>query len=99
MRKNGNDASAITTLVISRETVNFIKKQFKIDLDNPKTAKGVIDAYNLLAIYIIDESVEIAKILYRGNNMYEQQAFSYLEKEENDKSYKKVINLIGQMNR
>ena len=99
MRRNGNDASAITTLVINKETANLMKKQFKIDIEQPRVAKALLDQYNLLAIYIVDESVEIVKTLYRGNQMYDQQAFSYLEREENDKSYKKVINLIGQMNR
>ena len=39
------------------------------------------------------------KFLYAGNSAWEQQAFSFLEKESNDNSYKKVINLIGKMNR
>ena len=99
MRKMGNDASAITTLVINKETANLIKKQYKIDLEQPRAAKAIIEAYNLLGLFIVDESTESVKVLYRGNSMFEQQAFSYLEKEANDKSYKKVINLMGQMNR
>ena len=99
MRKLGNDASAITTLVINKETANLLKKQFKYDIEQPRNAKAIIEAYNLLGIFIVDESTESVKVLYRGNSMFEQQAFSYLEKEANDKSYKKVINLMGQMNR
>lgn len=99
MRKSGNDTSAITTLVINKETANLMKKQYRIDIEKASVAKAMLDAYNLLAIFIVDESVEVVKTLYRGNQMFDQQAFSYLEREENDKSYKKVINLIGQMNR
>jgi hypothetical protein len=58
-----------------------------------------LDVYNLLGLFIVDESLEVVKVLYRGNVMFEQQAFNYLEKESNDKSYKKVINLLGQANR
>ena len=99
IRRKGNDASAITTLVISRETANLLKKQYNFDIDNERNANKVIEDYNLLGIFIVDESVEVVKSLYRGNRMYEQDAFSFLERESNDKSYKKVINLMGQMNR
>ena len=99
LRKAGNDASAITVLVINKETANLLKKQHKYDIEKPGNAKFIMDVYNLLGIFIVDESIEAVKVIYRGNSMYEQHAFSYLEKEANDKSYKKVINLMGQMNR
>ena len=99
IRRKGNDASAITTLVISKETANLLKKQYNCDIEKERNANKVIEDYNLLGLFIVDESVEVVKSLYRGNTMFEQNAFSYLEKESNDKSYKKVVNLIGQMNR
>lgn len=97
-RRAGNDASAITTLVINQETVNILKKESDFDLEQIKNAKSILDAYNLLGIIICDQSIEVAKVLYAGNDNWEQQAYSYLEKESNDSSYKKVINLIGKMN-
>ena len=100
LRKNkSNDASAITTLVVNKETANLLKKEYKINIEQPKTAKELLDVYNLLGLFIVDESLEVVKVLYRGNVMFEQQAFNYLEKESNDKSYKKAINLLGQANR
>lgn len=98
-RKSGNDASAITTLVINQETVNILKKNYNFDVEKISNAKMLLDAYNLLGIIIADESIEVVKFLYAGNSAWEQQAFSFLEKESNDNSYKKVINLIGKMNR
>ena len=59
----------------------------------------VMEVYNLLGIIIVDESTEIVEFLYRGNERFEQQAFSFLEKEDRDKSYKKIINLMGQTGR
>ena len=97
-KRTGNDASAITTLVINQETVNILKKESDFDLEKIKNARNILDAYNLLGIIICDESIEVAKVLYAGNDNWEQQAYSYLEKESNDNSYKKVINLIGKMN-
>lgn len=96
--KAGNDASAITGLVISQETVNVIKKNYDFDLENIKNAISIMDAYNLLSLIIADESREVVKFLYAGNDAFEMQAYSFLEREDNDKSYKKVINLISQSN-
>lgn len=96
--KSGNDASAITSLVINQETVNMLKKQYGFDIEQVKNARMIMDAYNLLALFIADESIEVCKSLYAGNDQFEQQAYSFLERESNDNSYKKVINLIGKMN-
>lgn len=98
LKKNRNDASAITTLVINQETVNVLKKQFNFDLEKISNTRMILDAYNLLGIIIADESIEVAKFFYAGNDSYEQQAYSYLEKESNDNSYKKIINLLSKSN-
>ena len=95
--KNYNDASAITVLVVSQETVNSMKKYYKFDLEKISNTKMIMDAYNLMGIIIADDSIEVIKTFYAGNELYEEKAYSYLEK-ETDSSYKKVINLIGSMN-
>lgn len=99
LKRSGNDASAITVLVINQETVNVLKKQYDFDIEKVRNAKMLLDSFNLLGIIIVDESIEAVKFLYRGNDRFEQQAFSYLEKEDRDKSYKKIINLMGQTGR
>ena len=96
--RKGNDASSITTLVINQETVNILKKEYDFDIEKVNNARMIIETYNLLGLIIADESIEVAKFLYAGNSEFETQAYSYLEKETNDNSYKKVINLIGKMN-
>lgn len=98
LKKKGNDASSITTLVINQETVNVMKNEFDFNLETIKNARMIMDAYNFLGIIIADESIEVVKVLYAGNDSWEQQAYSYLEKESNDNSYRKVINLMGKMN-
>ena len=97
MIRKGNDATSITTLVINQETANILKKEYDFDIEKVSNARMIIDNYNLLGIIIADESIEVAKFLYAGNSEYETQAYSFLEKETNDNSYKKVINLIGKM--
>lgn len=93
---NSNDASCITTLVISQDTVNYITNQYKINLDSPKDAANVMKQYNLLAIVIADEANEVAKFLYDGNNSYEMVAYSSLSKDKADqKDVNKAINYLN----
>ena len=99
LKRKGNDASAITTLVINQETVNIMKKEYNFDIENIRNARMIFDAYNLLGIIIADESIEVVKFLYVGNDSWEQLAYSYLEKETNDNSYKKIINLLSKSGR
>lgn len=94
-----NDASAITTLVISQQVVNILRKEYDVNLVNPKVASTIMDAYNLLSIVIVDESTEVARFLYDGDDFYEDISFNSLERESGDGSYKKVINLLSKMNR
>ena len=96
IRKEGtNDASAITVLVISQETVNALNKYYHIDLSKVKAANELMTTYNLMGIIIADDSLEVAKFLYAGNDNWDQQAYSFLEKEGKDKSYKQVVNLLN----
>ena len=94
-----NDAGAITTLVVSSEEVDYMKKEYDIDLTNVKTAQKVMDAYNFMGVVIVDENFEVARFLFDGGNYYEDISFAMLEREGNDSSYKKVINLISKINR
>jgi hypothetical protein len=98
LKKAGNDASAITVLVLSQETVNYMKNVHKFDLEKMNNTKAICDAYNLMGIIIADESIEVVKTYYVGNNNYERTAYSFLEKQNSDRDYKKMINLIGKTN-
>ena len=100
LRGSGNDASAITTLVINQETVNMLKKDYNYDIEDPKVARYIMSEYNLLGLIICDESIETAKMLYHGNEGFELNPYSFLNRENNDsKAYKEVINLVNQTRR
>ena len=98
LKKLGNDASAITVLVLSQETVNYMKSVHKFDIEKINNTKMVCDAYNLMGIIIADESIEVIKSFYVGNNGYEQIAYSMLERENKNGDYKKIVNLLGKTN-
>ena len=98
--KMSNDASAITTLLVSQDLVEYIKKNDNIDLENPKTANALMVSYNFMGIAICDESLEIGKFIYdSGDDVYETLSFNSLEREASDGAYKKVINLMTKMQR
>lgn len=95
-----NDASAISTVVISQEEVEYLKKEDGIDVENPRVIRPIMEAYNLMGFCIIDESMEVAKFIYdSGDDIYENVSFSHLERETSDGGYKKVINLMTQLKR
>lgn len=95
-----NDASPITTLVISQTEVEHLKKFNNMDLEKSVIAVSILDAYNLMGIVIVDEGLEIAKFLYDdGDNIFESLTFDALKKEDKDGSYAKVVNLLTKMGR
>ena len=94
LARDKNDASAITTLIISQETANYIKATVGFEVDSVKGALQVMEAYNLLCIVIADETNEVAKFLYDGNTNFEALSFTVLAKEAMDKQYKKIVNVL-----
>lgn len=95
-----NDASAITTLVLTQDEVEYLKKIDSMNIEDPKVARSIMEAYNFMSIVIIDESMEVAKFIYdTGDDVYENLAFSSLERESNDSSTKKIVNLMTKMSR
>lgn len=95
-----NDASAISTLLVSQNVVEYLKKNDNIDLEDVKIANQLMESYNFMCISICDEQLETAKFIYdTGDDIYETLSFSHLEREASDSAYKKVINLMTKMQR
>ena len=99
MKNKPNDAGAITTLVISSEEADYLSKELEINLLDVKQAQKIMEAYNFMGIVIVDENFEVARFLFDGAAYFEDIAFSSLEREDKDSSYKKVVNLISKINR
>lgn len=96
----GNDAAAISTLVVSKDDVELLKKNYDLDVEKPYIIKPIMDSYSLMCFVIVDESTEVVKFLFdSGDNSFETLTFSHLEREAADNSYKKVINLMTKMTR
>ena len=94
-----NDASPITSLVLSQEEVEYLKKYSSLDMEKSYVTRKILENYNLMDIVIADESLEIAKFLFDdGDGVFETLSFDSLEKEAKDSSYKKVVNLMSRLN-
>ena len=93
-----NDASAISTLVISQEEVEYMKKQYNVNVENPRVMRGIMESYNLMGAVIVDELNEVCDFLFdTGNDVYEKVAFRSLERESADNDFRKMITLMTKM--
>ena len=95
-----NDATAITTLVLSQNEVEYLLKNENMDMMNPYTARSIMESFNLMGISVVDESIEVARFIFdTGDDDYEALTFSALERESSDSTYKRVVNLMTKMSR
>jgi len=95
-----NDASPITSLILSQDEVEYLKKYNSLDMEKSYVTRKILENYNLMDIVIADESLEVAKFLFDdGDGVFETLSFDSLEKEAKDSSYKKVVNLMSRINR
>lgn len=91
-----NDFSAITTVVISQADADDLFKEENIDITDPKVAVRFMQSYNLLGFIIVDDATESVKMLFDdGDNYFEELSYMMLDRETDDKNYKKLINLIA----
>ena len=91
-----NDAAAISTLVITKDESEYLKKEYNLDLSRPGSVYPIMNAYNIMCFVIVDEPLERIDFLYDdGTNQYETLSFMHLEREDNGGQYKKIINLLA----
>lgn len=94
IKRDSNDATSITTLVISQDTANFMKSESNFDVSIPKNAKMIMDRYNFLCLVIADETNEVAKFMYDGNSDFESISYLVLAREAKDKELRKATDLL-----
>ena len=93
-----NDATAITTVAITQNEVESMKKEYNTDIMKVPVLKPIMDAYNLMGFVTIDSEIEAMKFFYDdGSNNFDTLSFSSLERDAKDNGYKKIINLMTKM--
>ena len=92
-----NDATAITTLCITQDEVEFLKKTSYFNVEDMRVIRPIMNAYNLMGFVIADESLEVCKFLFDDDErQYEVLTFDMLEREQRDNT-KKILNLMAKM--
>lgn len=100
LRNDTASVAAITTLVVSQEEVEYMRKYNNVDLERVSTVLNLFTALNLMCVVIVDESLEVAKFIYDEQDpMWETISFNHLEREAADNAYKRVVNLMTKVSR
>jgi hypothetical protein len=99
LKKKGNDATCITSVVLSRESVNYMKMAYKFDIEDFANARMIMDSFNILALFIADEATQTVQVMYDGYAEFETLAYVSLDRELSDRNYRKAINMINQIGR
>lgn len=93
-----NDASAISTLTITQEEVEYMKKVYNLDIEKPAIIRPIMESLNFMCVVIVDETTEVAKFIFdTGNDIYEHLSFRNLERESSSNDYKKIVSLMSKM--
>lgn len=95
--KRQNDFSAITTVLISQADADELFREENFDISSPGNALHFMDSYNLMAFGIVDDALEVFKIMFDdGSKSFEEISYTMLERETKEgETYKKLINLIA----
>lgn len=90
-----NAATAITTLVLSMEEVEFLNKEADIDLLDAREARKILNDFNFISIMIVDENLEtIRTILDTGNDEWESNTFKAFDRDE-EMDYKQMVKMLA----
>ena len=84
-----------------KKYIEYLKKNNGIDMENAKTARAIMESYNLMGFCIADETLETAKFIFdSGDDVFETYPFSYLKREASEKDmYKNIVNLMTKVSR
>ena len=97
---NAGSVAAITSLIVSQDEVEYMKKYYNIDLERTSIVAGLFSSLNLISICIVDENLEVAKFIFdQDEPTKETMSFNQLERESSDGSYKKIVNLMTKVSK
>lgn len=98
--KTNTNCAAITSIIISKAEVEYIKKEHRIDIMKPGTLVGIMRGYNLMCAVIVDDVAEKVDFLYDdGDKHFETLSFMSLEREDSNGQLKKVITVLASKGR
>lgn len=69
-----------TSIVLSIEEAEFIKREYGFDIQDPRIAYKIMNEYFLIGMVIVDAGAQVAHFLFDGNEDYQTVTFSGLER-------------------
>lgn len=85
-----------STLVLTSYEVDFIQKNFAIDLRDSRTALKLIDALFLMGFIILDDASNMMYAIYDGDRSFQEFSMDTLDR-ENNANQNKLNREIGRM--
>jgi hypothetical protein len=93
-----NDAMSISTLVMSQDEVESLRKNYEFDILKSVNARMILQEYNLIGLVVADSVLETLNIIWdTGTDDFETLSFNTLERDVADNSSKKVVNLLAKV--
>ena len=92
-----NNYKPIGTVVLTMNEVNILKNQYDIDVF--KEAKKIMDQYYLLGFAILDQTNEIAYVMFDSYPDFQEYPYRTLEREASnqDKTLREMIRAMGRI--
>lgn len=85
------------TIVITKDEVEMIRRQYGYNLMEPKMMRSLMSNYFLLGFVIVDPALQTASFLFDGKAEPEVQTFATLAREASasDRQFKEMITMLG----
>jgi hypothetical protein len=84
------------SIVCSIEEITEIREVYGLNLLDVRHVKKIMDRFFLLGFVIVDESQELAHIIFDGEDNYQVLTYRGLEKENNNKNdFKEIYKMIN----
>ena len=100
LSRGSNNAMATSTIVLTAQESDYIKSNYRVNMDNANEAIAFMAKFNLMSMVIVNEQTEVAKFIMDGDRFFTSYTFTSLERENKDSvSNRTIINLLSKMNR
>lgn len=97
-RVSNKNAYANVTIIMTKDEVDYIRDNYKIDFMNTRDVEKVTDALFLIDFIVVDMAAQICHFKFEAAQTFESVSFSGLEK-ENSRDERKFKEMLKALNR
>lgn len=87
------------SLVISMDEVDYIKANYGFDVMEDSSGKKILDALNILSLYVVDAGSEIVHTFLDGQEHYEVTTFKGMERDtgNSERQFKDILKAVNKL--